>query len=110
MNTDCTEQRISEYIKRIDSKYGVSTGHDPVNKPKHYVLWPEHNLEVRDLMVLLAEQMDFEGYSGILISDYIQMMQYLLRWHKKNGKEDIAKAKFYLEKMLEQLEEPYDKT
>lgn len=117
-------QSLSEYISAVDKKYEhtdvknhcnetkehadsdnvhYSTHYDNVNKPKHYMLWPEYSIEVRDLMKLLAEQLDEKNYSGLLISDYIQAMQYMLRWHNKNGVEDIKKSVWYLNKMLEQL-------
>lgn len=89
----------------FDEDYDYYEDEDVVNKPKHYMLFPEYGIEVRDLMILLANQLDDNGYSGILISDYIQAMQYLLRWHNKNGIEDIKKAQFYLNKIVEQLEE-----
>ena len=77
--------------------------HDPVNKPKHYMLFPEKDIEVRDLMKVLADQLDMEYWHGMLVSDYVQMMQYLLRWHKKNGLEDLEKAQWYLSKIIEQV-------
>ena len=76
---------------------------DSVSKPKHYMLFPEKDIEVRDLMKVLSEQLDDEGFSGMLVSDYIQMMQYLLRWHNKNGVEDLEKAQWYLSKIIEVL-------
>lgn len=77
--------------------------HDPVNKPNHYMLFPEKDIEVRDLMEVLADQLDEECYSGMLVSDYIQMMQYLLRWHRKNGIEDLEKSQWYLSRIIEQV-------
>ena len=76
---------------------------DPVNKPKHYMLFPEKDIEVRDLMKVLAGQLDEEYWHGMLVSDYVQMMQYLLRWHRKNGLEDLEKAQWYLSKIIEQV-------
>lgn len=104
---------VNTYIRKINEKYEVDCQgddkykieeYDNVNKPKHYMLFPEHNIEVRDLMKLLADQLDYEGYSAMLISDYIQAMQYLLRWHNKNGAEDVRKAKWYLDKVIEELD------
>ena len=107
------DRRFEEYNKcstkrkevdcQGDDKHKLEE-YDNVNKPKHYMLFPEHNIEVRDLMKLLAGQLDYEGYSAMLISDYIQAMQYLLRWHNKNGIEDVRKAKWYLDKIIEELD------
>lgn len=77
------------------------TKHDVVNKPKHYMLIPEKGIEVRDLMQVLADRLENNEYSAMFISDYIQMQQYLLRFDQKNGKEDLEKAKWYLEKLIE---------
>ena len=91
--------------EKVNIPDNPSIQHDPVNKPSHYMLFPEKGIEVRDLMKVLADQLDMEYYNGMLISDYIQMMQYLLRWHKKNGLEDLEKAQWYLSKIIEQVKE-----
>ncbi len=73
--------------------------YDLVSKPKHYMLFEDKDIEVRDLMTMLASRLEGK-YKAMFISDYIQAMQYLLRFDLKNGEEDVAKAKWYLEKML----------
>ena len=86
------------FIKKeqvIADKYNV------ISKPKHYMLFPEKNIEVRDMMQVLADRLESNGYSAMFISDYIQMQQYLLRFDEKNGKEDLEKAQWYLEKLIE---------
>jgi len=80
--------------------------HDPVNKPIHYLLLP--GVEVRDVCEALAEKM-FDTDKNIphrvlFIPDYVQMMQYLMRFMDKNGAEDLKKAKWYLDKMIEAYE------
>lgn len=92
-----------ETVNISESSSTSDTQHDPVNKPKHYMLIPEKDIEVRDLMKVLADQLDEEYWRGMLVSDYIQMMQYLLRWHRKNGLEDLEKAQWYLSKIIEQV-------
>ena len=93
---------ILESKEKVNIPDNPSIQHDPVNKPNHYMLFPEKDIEVRDLMKVLAGQLD-EEYHGMLVSDYIQMMQYLLRWHRKNGLEDLEKAHWYLSKIIEQV-------
>lgn len=90
-----------ENVKKEEKE---NTEFDSVNRPKHYLLFPEYNIEVRDLMLKLAKDLDSKNFNGLLISDYIQAMQYLLRWHNKNGVEDIKKALWYLNKIVESLE------
>lgn len=89
--------------EKVNIPESPSNQHDPVNKPKHYTLFPEKGIEVRDLMKVLAGQLDEEYWHGMLVSDYVQMMQYLLRWHRKNGLEDLEKAQWYLSKIIEQV-------
>lgn len=92
-----------EKVNSTESQSTSDTQHDSVNKPKHYMLFPEKDIEVRDLMKVLADQLDEEYWHGMLVSDYVQMMQYLLRWHRKNGLEDLEKAQWYLSKIIEQV-------
>lgn len=101
--SDCPEK---EYQGDIDYSKAVLTApeYDTVNKPKHYMLIPEKGIEVRDLMQVLAERLEVNEYHAMFISDYIQMQQYLLRFDQKNGKEDLEKAKWYLEKLIESLD------
>lgn len=74
---------------------------DAVQKPKHYQLFPEKGIEVRDLMIVLAQKMDSNGFTGIQVSDYIQAMQYFLRFMEKGGKEDLDKGVWYINKLIE---------
>lgn len=75
---------------------------DVVSKPKHYILMD--NLEVRDVLAALVAKMriNYEELprSALFESDYVQMMQYLMRFMDKNGVEDLRKAKWYLDKMI----------
>ena len=73
--------------------------YDNISKPKHYMLLP--NIEVRDVCRVLAERMEEKGYKSFFISDYVQFLQYVLRFDQKNGIEDLKKAKWYLEKLIE---------
>lgn len=70
---------------------------DIVSKPKHYMLVP--GIEVRDICKALAERMQ-DKYPAFFISDYIQFLQYVLRFDQKNGIEDLKKAQWYLEKLI----------
>lgn len=74
--------------------------HDVVNKPKHYIL--VDNLEVRDVLAALVAKMTSENIPGnaLFESDYVQMMQYLMRFMDKNGKQDLEKAEYYLKKLI----------
>ena len=85
--------------------------YDAVSKPKHYMLFPEKNIEVRDVIEKLVEKMDDANtvYRPLATADYVQMMQYLMRFMDKNGVEDLKKARWYLDKLIQAYaEDAYD--
>lgn len=81
--------------------------YDTVSKPKHYMLFEEEGIEVRDVIrELVAKIANKTGqgelsWSPLAESDYVQMMQYLMRFMDKNGVEDLKKARWYLDKLIE---------
>lgn len=92
-----------EYIKRIYYGANGTSMNDIVNKPKHYILMD--NLEVRDVLAALVDKMRHDDDqvvpgNALFESDYVQMMQYLMRFMDKNGVEDLRKARWYLEKLI----------
>lgn len=82
--------------------------HDPVNKPKHYMLFPEHGIETRDVIrrltvkTELSTSLPFRG--GMFYADYVQALQYIMRFMDKNGVEDLKKCRWYLDKMIEAID------
>jgi hypothetical protein len=89
---------------------------DTVNKPKHYMLFSPNDLawvssgqaiEVRDVLEKLVnkirEGQNVPFWKGVPMfeSDYVQMMQYGMRFMDKNGVEDLKKMRWYLDKMIE---------
>ena len=82
--------------------------HDPVSRPKHYMLFPDKGIEVRDVIKKLADKMwaaPMPTKGGAMqYADYVQMMQYLMRFMDKNGVEDLKKARWYLDKLIDSYE------
>ena len=74
-----------------------------VAKPSHYQILP--GIEVRDICNTLADQLGDKGFKGSFIGEYMQVMQYLMRFHKKNGLEDIKKAQYLLNKLVDNYTE-----
>jgi hypothetical protein len=102
------QQAEDEYFDRLwlEAQQLVPTPqYDPVNKPKHYMLFPVEGIEVRDVIEKLVSKFDDEVMhqfdSHMFISDYVQMLQYVMRFMDKNGVEDLKKARWYLDKMIE---------
>lgn len=75
-------------------------GKDMVNHPPHY----EGKVECID-----ALESATAGLEGIEAVDTANAIKYLWRWKKKNGKEDLKKAIWYINHLLQHLGEPEEK-
>lgn len=78
--------------------------HDPVSKPRHYMLFPEKNIEIRDVINRLLKKMEANDaweFEAQDYSDYVQAMQYFMRFMEKNGRQDIEKGIWYMNKILD---------
>lgn len=74
----------------------VEVHDDNVNHPKHYC---QGGMEVIDVIKVFTE--DLWGAEAVCTGNIIK---YILRWKHKNGLEDLRKAKWYLEYLID-LEE-----
>ena len=63
---------------------------DSVNHPQHYTQGKYETIE-------LIESIAGEHYKGYLIGNIIK---YLSRYNMKNGLEDLEKAKWYLDELI----------
>ena len=108
-----TDKPLTEAIKAWfaqrndvpDPQYNV------VEKPKHYMLFEKQGIEVRDVIEKLVTRMcelspgdDRVPLTPMFDADYVQMMQYLMRFMDKNGVEDLKKARWYLDKLIDAYE------
>ena len=105
MATKPTVKEIEEYMASLNlpeeqQGFNGTTAYDIVSKPKHYMLFEDKGIEVRDVIERLVSKFSPQE-SGMFIADYVQLMQYLMRFMDKNGKEDLEKARWYLDKMIE---------
>lgn len=67
---------------------------DNVNHPKHYT---QGGIECID--AIKAATADLDGFSGFCAGNVIK---YVWRYSGKNGKEDLQKAEWYLDKLIEE--------
>lgn len=72
-------------------------GNTPVDHPLHYQ--SDKGVEVIDVMEAFTE-----GLEGIEAVDTAQIIKYICRWKKKNGKEDLEKAEWYLQHLINRIE------
>jgi thymidine kinase len=109
-----TIKEIEEYMAALnipmEQQFNGTTSYDIISKPKHYMLFDEadlfdkNSIEVRDVLEKLCDKLQntlpYPGNSSLFESDYVQLMQYLMRFMDKNGVEDLKKARWYLDKMI----------
>lgn len=70
---------------------------DLISHPEHYQ--SETGLEVIDVI----EAFTFD-LKGIEATDTGNVIKYICRWSKKNGVQDLKKAKWYLEHLIAHVE------
>lgn len=66
---------------------------DMVNHPPHYI--SDKGIETIDVIQAFTEGLD--GIEAVCTGNVIK---YICRWHKKNGIEDLEKAKWYLNRLM----------
>jgi hypothetical protein len=75
------------------------TQYDPVNRPSHYASSPT-GVECIDA---IEASMNPEEYKGYLRGC---AFKYLWRFRHKGGRQDLAKAQWYLNRLIQALNEP----
>ena len=106
------KEAIDDWFKkdREDREY-ILDKYNIVDKPRHYMLFEDLGIEVRDIIEKLvsklgeADKTPMPYDAPLFVSDYVQMMQYLMRFMDKNGVEDLKKARWYLDKLIETYDE-----
>ena len=88
-------KQVGEYYRKIIEKMkeDILTNRfaDNVNQPAHY----QGRVECID-----AIEAAVEGLEGLEAVCTANVIKYVWRWKKKNGREDLAKAEWYLKKLL----------
>lgn len=79
------------------------TTHDPVQAPKHYQLF--NGVQVIDVRDCLLDKIDDNCALTFKQVDYwSRSWEYLSRFMDKNGHEDLRKAKFYLDRLIADID------
>lgn len=87
-----------ESIGKDHPNYELREGNDPVSHPNHYQ--SKSGLEVIDVIRAFTE--DLEGVESYYTGN---ILKYICRWKKKNGVEDLKKARQYLDWLID-MEDP----
>lgn len=69
---------------------------DPVSHPAHYQT--KSGLETIDVIEAFTD-----GLNGIEATDTGNVIKYICRWKKKNGIQDLEKAQWYLQHLINHL-------
>jgi len=92
-----------EYFKKLLSKYSTKGDRqmsDNVNHPTHYT---SGKFECIDVIEDVTSEL--KGLQAVCTAN---VMKYIWRWNKKNGVEDLKKARWYLDKLITSLEADND--
>ena len=73
------------------------TVEDNVNHPQHYI--SKSGIETINVIDAWTE-----GLDGIVAVDTANVIKYISRWNKKNGIEDLKKARWYLNHLISEME------
>lgn len=79
-----------------EDEYKKEEKEDIVNKPNHYA---DTKYECREVSKEI-----FKDLKGIEAIDTFNVFKYIWRWNKKNGLEDLKKAKNYLDHLINEVE------
>ena len=71
---------------------------DNIISPNHYT--SDKGIEVFDVQEAFIHEL-----KGMAASYWCNIVKYILRFQRKNGVEDLKKAKYYLEKLIEEVGE-----
>lgn len=72
---------------------------DSVNHPNHYT---SGKIEVIDIIESITNGQDLKPFEAVLVGNIIK---YISRFTRKNGVEDLKKAKWYLDRLIGETEE-----
>ena len=91
-----TEDGWTVHLKNTETE--TETDFDVVDKPEHYNTNLPEGVEVIDI---IAEQT--ADLSGMQAFAQANLIKYALRWQKKNGVQDLEKARYYLDRLIGEL-------
>ena len=91
-----TEDGWEVYVKNTETD--TETAYDVVQKPEHYNTNLPEGVEVID--IIAAQTAPLSGMQAVAQANVIK---YVLRWQKKNGVQDLEKARFYLDRLIGEL-------
>lgn len=93
-NTMNAHELINEARKRVSDLNETHTKqHDPVHQPSHY-----NQGKIECIEAIEAATTNLKGIEAFCTGNAIK---YLWRWKQKNKVQDLEKAKWYIEKLIQ---------
>ena len=89
------EKITKEIADNVVFELGKIESEDNIISPNHYA--SDKGFEVFDVQEAFIHEL-----KGMSASYWCNVVKYILRFQKKNGVEDLKKAKYYLEKLIEE--------
>jgi Protein of unknwon function (DUF3310) len=90
------ENRSTEYKAGPNDSYYPPGAKDMVNSPSHYT---QGSIECIDAIAEVVKHLD--GMEAMCTGNAIK---YLWRWRHKNGVEDLKKAVWYIQRMIDEFD------
>lgn len=90
-NTSLKSTNIDRYTHKPQCK----PSDDVINRPQHYLFGGMELIDIIDALLLDGGFTPFQGFYVATI------LQYIVRFPKKNGLQDLRKARFYLNRLIE---------
>lgn len=94
-NAEKTFDNLIRQIVEENEKRVTTENNDNIISPNHYT--SGKGFEVFDVQEAFIHEL-----KGMAASYWCNIVKYILRFQKKNGVEDLKKAKYYLEKLIEE--------
>ena len=98
-----------EYLNYLLNKEDIEETQktDMIVSPKHYQLFPEFNLEIKDINKRILDNMEESSFDITLYEAgwYQQSMQYFERFYLKNGIEDLKKGIQTMQFVIDSMEQ-----
>ena len=94
---DCHEYNDYKHYEEQNEMNEVQEVRETVNHPNHY---QSSKFEVIDIIDEFGKD-----YSGEQAFDFGNVVKYILRAKKKNGREDLKKAQWYLNRLIDKWED-----
>ena len=100
------DEEFQEVLKKLNNRLmgidGQILPDSDAEKCKDNIISPNHYTSDKGFEVFDVQEAFIHELKGMSASYWCNIVKYILRFQKKNGVEDLKKAKYYLEKLIEE--------